>query len=464
MHLMSVLLGGAIAVLQENLDTLRIYMRMRIRSLSTVACIAMAFAAPKGPGHPPEPGLRPDIEVEDDVLVGGRLPLPYTEPHLAADPDDPDHLLVAAIVGFTREPDRRSWRCATMLSRDGGRSWDERRLNLGRCADPWLILEGDHAWFSSLHDLGEGSRALAVHRSMDGGATWDANPVFIGRGHDHPSMVSNPGGGVYVVANYLSRRVSSVSLFPLDVPGLPAERLLERTDAVANTLEPVITREGTVVVPFAEFSRFVQARQERIEPPRTGVVRFRAATGRFSDVFPITRRCGSRKGFAGTAIDTSGGRFDQRVYLACISVRGGDILVFASDDGGTTWRAPVPVLGIPDPAVEGTALRRAVGIAVGPAGTVGVVWQDRGADPERRCQVQRFAASLDGGASFSRPVDLSSAPSCPDTPRNRVAARQWPAGTDYGSIVGISEGRFRAVWADARSGIYQIRMATVSVH
>lgn len=170
--------------------------------------------------------------------------------------------------------------------------------------------------------------------------------------------------------------------------------------------------------------------------------------------------CGSRKGFGSAAIDQSGGRYDQRIYLACVSHRGGDVLVISSDDGGTTWSPPAQVLGIPDPDVEGTALRRAVGIAVNRGGIVGVVWQDRGADPTRRCQGQRFAASADGGVSFSEPVDLSTAPSCADTRRNAAAAAQCPAGSDYGSIVALSDGRFRSVWADARTGIYRIRMAT----
>jgi hypothetical protein len=278
-------------------------------------------------------------------------------------------------------------------------------------------------------------------------------------------MVFDDRGGVYVIANYLSRRRSFVSVFPLDVSGLPQRRFLQATPAVANTLEPVVTRDGEVVVLLSEFSRFVNGRQERIEPSRIGATTFLPDRASFTELRAVTRRCGSgnRKGFGGSAIDESGGRFDERIYLACIGLRAGDIVVVSSDDGGATWGSPVRVLGFPEPEVEGTPLRRAPGIAVNRDGAVAVVWQDRGDDPDRRCQVQKFAVSVDGGASFSDPVNLSSARSCPDTRRNRSAARQWPAGSDYGSIVALSDGRFRSVWADARNGIYQVRMATVAV-
>lgn len=236
----------------------------------TLSTVVFMIAAPAPDHRAPIKWDRAavDIQVLDDAAVGGALPLPYTEPHLAADPRDPDHLLVASIVGFTRSSDRSRWGCAMMLSRDGGRSWSERRFDLGRCADPWLALDGEDAWFASLHDFREGGHGLGVYRSTDGGNSWDPEPVIVGRGHDHPTIVSADRGGVYVVANYLSQGRSFVSIFPLEVTGLPQQRFLQPTPAVANTLEPVRTKDGSVVVLLSEFSRFVNGRQERIEPAR----------------------------------------------------------------------------------------------------------------------------------------------------------------------------------------------------
>lgn len=434
----------------------------RGRLLATLLLVAAPFGARSwGAWHTPHTAVT--VRVEDDVPVGGRLSLAYTEPHLAADPHDPDHLVVASIVGFTRAPSHGTWTCAIMLSRDGGSSWSERRLELERCADPWLALDGENAWFASLHDLKQGGHGLAVYRSRDGGGSWDPNPLVAQRGHDHPTLVRAPGGGVYVVSAYLSRGVSNVSIIPLEVPGLSSDRVNYPLPETSNTTESVVTDDGVLLVPFAGFARSVGGRQQRIDPPHVAAVMFRPKTMRITGPQPITRRCGSRKGFNTAAIDRSGGPFDQRIYLGCIDQSGGDILVVSSDDGGRSWSEPVPVLGVRNPGGNRAALRRAPDLAVGPNGTLGVVWQDRGGDAQRRCQVQRFAASTDGGVTFSKAVDLSSLPSCPDAPRNAAAARQWPAGTDYGSVVALRDGRFRAVWADARSGVYRIRMATVSV-
>src|SRR5690606_7441422 len=46
-------------------------------------------------------------------------------------------------------------------------------------------------------------------------------------------------------------------------------------------------------------------------------------------------------------------------------------------------------------------------------GHVGVAWYDRREDPARRCWKQYFAASLDGGVTFTPNVAVSSAASCP---------------------------------------------------
>lgn len=177
-----------------------------------------------GPGSVGWPGPALDIGVEDDGEVGGDLSVPYTEPHLAANPGDPGHLVAGSIVGFTRARENRSWRCAVMLSPDGGKSWEERLLPLGRCADPWVSLEGDNAWLATLHDLEGAGHGLAVHRSSDGGGSWGGQPVVVGQGHDHPTWFGTSVAVSTWFPPNLARRTSHVSVVALG--GLPHRQLL----------------------------------------------------------------------------------------------------------------------------------------------------------------------------------------------------------------------------------------------
>ncbi len=60
---------------------------------------------------------------------------------------------------------------------------------------------------------------------------------------------------------------------------------------------------------------------------------------------------------------------------------------------------------------------------------------------------------------------MSSATSCPDTAQNKGVFDNgtFGAGGDYSGLAATSDGMFHVVWSDARSGIYQLRTATVSV-
>lgn len=121
-------------------------------------------------------------------------------------------------------------------------------------------------------------------------------------------------------------------------------------------------------------------------------------------------------------------------------------------------------------------------LAVGPDGTLGLSWFDTRAVADGSAYEVWFAASLDGGASFLPAVRLSSAPSRPLSPGNRrpspaawrhapgtlrlnftTAAARFPQGGDYHGLAVDRDGRFRLVWADARSGAFQLWTAAARV-
>jgi hypothetical protein len=94
---------------------------------------------------------------------------------------------------------------------------------------------------------------------------------------------------------------------------------------------------------------------------------------------------------------------------------------------------------------------------------IGVSWYEI---HDKSCFDVYFTASLDSGKTFLPEVRVSSATSCPDTPQNKGAfdpGTTFGAGGDYSGLAATSDGIFHLVWSDARTGIYQLRTASVAV-
>jgi len=102
-------------------------------------------------------------------------------------------------------------------------------------------------------------------------------------------------------------------------------------------------------------------------------------------------------------------------------------------------------------------------IAVNKDDVIGVSWYEI---HPKNCFDVYFTASLDGGKTFLPEVRVSSATSCPDTPQNRGVfdpGMTFGAGGDYSGLVTTSDRLFHVVWSDARTGLYQLRTASVRV-
>src|SRR5262249_9495311 len=112
---------------------------------------------------------------------------------------------------------------------------------------------------------------------------------------------------------------------------------------------------------------------------------------------------------------------------------------------------------------------RTPAIAVNKDGVVGVAWYDGRNDPSTiksifRCQDIYFTASLDGGETFLPEVKVSTKRSCPGSPQDLQTSLRYPAGGEYMGMITTPDGAFHLLWADNRTGIYQLRMSTVKVN
>jgi hypothetical protein len=389
--------------------------------------------------------------------------LPHVEPHLALDPSRPGHLVIATMV-------RRDGRMTVdvVRSTDGGERWDRRRFP--ECfADPWVVLgAGDRAWFTCAGHA-DGPTPQLVFRSSDGGRSW-LDPVRLDpAGHssfDHASMLVMPGtphDTLLVIGMQGTRG---------DDPPLAAPFVARSTDGgvtfgvprrvvwsgvMSNPANPVRLAAGTVAFPVVDFSTDGRTPLERrrvwwvrwdFGSERPSIPYLMAEVGVMSTLPLVARSV------------VPGG--DEVLHLAYDDVRDGEpgIFLVSSRDGGRTWTQPRP-LARGERGDDAASFANPV-VAAGAGGEVAVAWYERPVGSGEGCWVVRAAGSRDGGVTFTVPATVSSESFCVHQPEN-VPSRRWPAGGDYFGLAASGPAAFRVVWADARSGLYQLRTATMRV-
>lgn len=472
------------------------------RAFATAFLIAVSFVSPAA-----RTALGQIEIVQPDRPVNEERPdLPHVEPHVAAHPADPLRLLVGAIV---TSPERDGyWSCAVFLTEDGARSWRRHDFALTRCIDPWvLFLDDGSAIFTGI-EIGDDASGderfrLVSFRSEDGGKTWPGEPRSLGRAYDHELLTRGDGGGdgdeggargeareqgqglpprsagssaasVYLTARRMRRTASgrprhAVYVARSDDGARSFVELAEirPSNLALNPTGISFLPDGTLVISFWDFERDVDGFEGRgmLDRGRAWVIRSRDGGRTFSEPLFVTDDCASgiEGGFPGypfLAADSTTGPHSGRLYHACVRPRFEGLSVARSTDNGETWSEGV-VVGSSGGAGERQA--RTPMLAVSGEGAIGLAWYDRRRGPEGVCQDLMFSASTDGGLSFVEPVRVSSETSCPVTAGNGRAARAWPMGGDYSSLVGSPDSLFHVVWADSRSGVFQLRTATLRV-
>lgn len=437
------------------------------------------------------------IRVGPNAQVSGDRPLlPHVEPVLAIHPANPNHLVVGAIAG--------RWTCSVLLSTDGGHEWtrtDPEALRaLDDCGDPWVAFgRGDTVFLSVLAgaELESGRQTDRVHvfRSPDGGRTWSGPALLPGGAYDHPSIVVDRGDGptageLYVLAAQVTRdsargRLGHVVLSRSGDGGLsfqdPARAIPTNLSHQAGV--PVVMWDGTVAFSLYDFATPRGDRLLRMR--RLWLVTSGDAGRTLSSPFFVTE-ISDHWMFPTLAVDPSlRGAFRDRLYTAWTSFGpipepgAGDartaelnrlfvdmsrgVFLAYSSDRGRTWSPPTLVSESADGTIEG----RHPAVAASPDGVVGVAWFAR--DRANPCFLPYFSASLDGGRTFLPAVPVADIPDCPDpaVPGNVVGgfetATRWPAGGDYFGLAADANGAFRAVWADSRTGRYQLWTASITV-
>jgi hypothetical protein len=388
----------------------------------------------------------------------------FSEPILAVHPRYPDHLLAGTMV----ESDAASFEervahqtCAVFLSLDAGKTWRQRTFPITRCFDPWVVIDPDgHALLSVIARNAALEDGLFVFHSPDGGQTWDQTPLDLGRGFDHPTLAvdfqSQKRKGWFYLLSWRTvqtddgKRRAALSVMRSVDRG---KSFSAPTQVIPNNLVnlsemPVVLSDGSLIISFVEAARWADngGRLERLDRWRAWVLRSADGGDSFSSPLFITDACGPPPAFqlSALAVDTAPGPFRDQLYFVCGAHSRGPVALTSSHDRGETWSRPVNVL----PTLQDSEPRRVLGLAVN-KGVLAIAHLDHVAQTGDSCQALYLVVSLDGGVTFLQP--------------QRVSIMPCAAFGDYFGIVAMHDGRFRLLWPETRDGLSRLRTAIVEV-
>lgn len=444
-------------------------------------------------------------ETEDDqthhlLVAGPAVALPSVgvpQQMLAfAAPDEPDRLLACA-----SESDSANARLvsAVYVSLDGGNTWMRTLLDAD---SDWVseiacaIAPRGLAYFSAGNSdtrrgaLSHSSGSAEIFRSSDGGLTWTGprrypfidwmqmaasqngtNPAVYLFGNVQAAGEGDTGTGAWM-ERYRPLRRSEDGL-NFSSPAFPEAAAEEREQAFP--ISAVMLPDGRALALFAEIRTKTFALYEATSnsyrllsrvtiPPRAEVY------GPLSAQMAYAR----------------GGKFSGRLYVAIpILTEGKPALALAvSDDLGSHWASRV-LLRAPSPLSAAQITYLYAGVAVNPAGIVGIEWLSGSGCP-------MFAVSLDGGESIADSIPLGACPESERLPTLGFVLDQnldvysdrspieHPLAFSINAAPGFSiraaanllgavqiaadtRGRFHAFWTEAGSSSIRTLTATISI-
>jgi hypothetical protein len=350
---------------------------------------------------------------------------------------DPDHPSDRFACGYRYSAPENAMLGFVYLSSDGGRSWGE---VLKDSSSAWVSEEscaagGGRVFFMAERALLEHGQFLSglplqqrgeihLHSSSDGGKTWDS---LVKRGWlDHTAMAVDWTHGAHRGRMYLfgqaARQVSSgyldeIQLITSDdgktLHGPVVVPLATTADYVAGYASSAkVLPDGSVLAAYLVRRKRRLTKSSAEDEAQAYVEVLRTSNGgqtidKQAEFGPIDSCLGAMP-----ALDVN--RANGTVYLVWGSMQqnGCELVTSFTRDEGVSWSEPRVI-------VENGSVPE---IAVNERGIVGLLWLETG---ESQCW--RFAASSDGGQTFSDPVRISRClPSSPITNLSQSARDASP--------------------------------------
>ena len=402
-----------------------------------------------------------------------RAPVAHNSPSLARNPRDPRHLV------SVNRLDLPSFSCAIHVSRDGGRTWDAAELPQPRgeepkCFAPDVAFAADGTVVVSYVTLaGNGNvpHAVWLTRSPDGGRTLSAPERLLGELAFQARLAADPEDGRRLYLTWL--QAEEVGLLRFATPGNPIRAM--RSDdggatwsapatvsspaharALAGT--PVAARDGRLFVLYLDLGDdrldYDGAHEGQGGPAYPGAWSLVLASSRDGGgswrhrvldarLRPVERTIVFTAPFPSLAVSPDG----RRLFAAFHDARLGDadVWLWASQDGGDAWSAP---LRVNDTARRDGSAQYLPQLDLSPDGRLDVVYYDRRSDPEDRRNEVSLQSSA-GGKEFTGRLRLSDRSFASD-----VGLGSERGLADLGSRLALSSADATAVaiWPDTRGG------------
>lgn len=437
----------------------------------------------------------PRAQVLNPIVVGPNVQVSaafgdvqHFETQVAADPDNRAHLLAASyIVNADGSVDNVFY-----VSFDRGATW-ARTLHVAVGTDPAVAIGlNGTAFAATIHDVpradGNSDSFLVVHRSSDGGRTWQQSSVKAeSRSLDRNYITIDERSGRVYVHGYLQA--------PRDAAGKPARSTFvlytsadggrtfgqliahEGTGPGRPKFVPangVVTRDGafvalTLLLDATKLNMFKGRSDAASAPDLDGVLGVIRSTDRGRTLEPMVQVAEvyydwrvPQLSMSSLAVDRSNGAFQGRLYAVWPEAnldRRAQIFLASSTDGGRTWTAP-RVVSDDGPGLKPGHMPNNFMpmVAVNRNGVVGVSWYDRRDNADNLGYWPRFSASLDGGATWLPSVRVSTAPNLVTDPKETRLN-----GGDTAGLDADAGGAFHPVWIDNRTGTHQVWTASVTV-
>ena len=463
-----------------------------------LAAIVMAQTAAAAPA----PQAAPRIVVGPNILVSRDGDIAHCETAMASNPKDPKNLLAASIVMAMPDggPTNKGY-----VSVDGGSTWRDLSFDEGEKGggDPQVAFGASGtAYFMGISF----DNGIYVARSEDKGRTWGP-PVPVGRG-DHEMLVTDTttgpwAGRVYVtlessdpgsteIEDLVMRRRVVLYRSADDGRSWTGPVLVARGDgrgiAAQNLL---VLSDGTLFIPMTEYPNYALEKEAAswkcvfslssdggvtFTPRKTIAEVFYGGLKAMREQQRSERIDGITTPVFGV---DPGGKFKDRLYAAWSTLEGSRFRLYVtrSSDRGATWTKPRPVnASIPSDASEYMSV-----LAVNKDGAVGLFYYDTRGFPKGDQSHVYFTASVDGGETFLPPVRVSNEASQPFGSGNLrpgpfvmkergliqintlSGLSRWKIGGDYIGMTADSEGAFHPLWADGRSGTYQLYSSRIRI-
>ncbi len=446
---------------------------------------------------PDRSGGEARVRVGPNILVSRDGNFPHVETMVAANPKNAGNLIGGAIVLSQLNSGMRT---KVYTSRDGGYEWQDiefpEQIATGG-GDPQVAFSiAGTGLFSTLaftrDETGRSRTALHVYRSEDGGVHW-SKPANLGYSYDHDQLVVDHTNGKFAGRIYIGVLWGypdyKIGIFRSDDDGRtfigPVEVARGIDQRGINVTQLLVFSDGELFVPWSDF----ESEPEKRKPNWVSNAWFATSSDggvTFSPGKKILRQeisdAYQRRlaGFPMYAIDNSSSLYKDRIYAAWNDTRNGrsDLFFIYSSDRGKTWSDP----RILDAASASDSEQYQVSLAVNRQGILGVTWFDNRNAPGETQYNQFFMASIDGGETFTDPVQVSAEPSVPygagnqeifamvyrssaDSPMVyfQSADTRWPDGGDYMGLTADAKGVFHPFWIDARNETFHIWTASIQV-